>query len=58
MAALDRDIVKTLRYLFHVLSSNITLYVEKGSFHLNNKCDVFCGRTLRFQNVDISTVFL
>ena len=36
MAALDRDIVKTLRYLFHVLNSNITLYFKKWSFHLVN----------------------
>ena len=63
MAALDRDIVTTLRYLLHVLNSNITLYFKKMSFHLGNVMFFVAGHygfktlTLAPFFFDISTVF-
>ena len=63
MAALDRNISGTLRYLFHVLSSNITLYFKKLSFHLVNVMFFVAGHygfktlTLAPFFFDISTVF-
>ena len=63
MAAPDRDIVRTLRYLLHVLNSNITLYFKKCSFHLVNVMFFVAGHygfktlTLAPFFFDISTVF-
>ena len=63
MAAPDRDIVRTLRYLLHVLNSNITLYFKKMSFHLVNVMFFVAGHyglktlTLAPFFFDINTVF-